>query len=318
MGYRRLRAILAVATSIGGGIAQAQGFPTRPVTLIVPWGAGGPTDIEMRVLAAATEKYLGQAIVIEYKPGAAGTLGPIQMAASAEPDGYTIAQISENVFAVPYMRETAFDPIKDLSYIIGLAGYTFGVVVRYDSPWTTIQELFTDAKAKPGKITYGSPGVGGSVHVGFMQIAQRKGIDWIDVPFKGSAEATEAILGGYVDLIGDPSAAMANPDQLRPLVTWGAHRTANWPMVPTLEEAGVDMVLEAPFGLAGPKNMNSKVAQILHDAFKKGMEDPSYTAVLALLDQKSYYLNSQDYREFAVHESAEQKRRVKELGLKQD
>ncbi len=221
MGHRGLRAILAVVASIAGGIAQGQGFPTRPVTLIVPWAPGGPTDIEMRALAAATEKYLGQAIVIEYKPGAAGTLGPIQMAATAAPDGYTIAQISENVFAAPYMREMAFDPIKDLSYVIGLSGYTFGVVVRNNSPWSTIQELFTDAKAKPGKITYGSPGVGGSVSVGFMLIAQREGIDWVDIPFRGSADATAAILGGYVDLIGDPSAAMANPEKLRTLVTWG-------------------------------------------------------------------------------------------------
>lgn len=318
MGRGRVGAIIAIAVALGDGSAQAQNFPTRSVTLIVPWAAGGPTDIEMRALAAATEKYLCQAIVIEYKPGAAGTLGPIQMAATAAPDGYTIAQISENVFAVPYMRETKFDPIEDLSYIIGLSGYTFGVVVRHDSPWTTIQELFTDAKAKPGKITYGSPGVGGSVSAGFMQIARREGIDWVDVPFRGSAEATAAILGGYVDLIGDPSAATANPGKLRTLVTWGARRTANWPMVPTLKEAGVNMVMEAPFGLAGPKNMNSRIVQILHDAFKKGMEDPSYTEVLARFDQKSYYLNSENYRVFAIHESAEMKRRVTELGLKQN
>ncbi len=89
-------------------------------------------------------------------------------------------------------------------------------------------------------------------------------------------------------------------------------------MVPTLEETGVNIVMEAPFGLAGPKNMNSKIVQILHDAFKKGTEDPSYAAVLARFDQKSYYLNSRDYREFAIHESADMKRRVTELGLKQD
>jgi tripartite-type tricarboxylate transporter receptor subunit TctC len=318
MGHKGRVAILAAAVSAWCGVAQAQSFPTRPVTLIVPWVAGGPTDIAMRAIAAATEKYLGQAIVIAYKPGAAGTLGPIQMAAAADPDGYTIAQISENVFRAPYMREMTFDPIRDLTYIIRLAGDKFGVVARDDARWTTFRELLADAKANPGKITYGSPGVGGSVNFGFMQIAKHEGINWINVPFKGSAEATVAMLGGYVDLIGDPSAAKANPEKLRPLVTWGDRRTANWPKVPTLKESGIDMVVEAPYGIAGPKGMDPKIVQILQDAFKKGMEEPSFTAVLAQLDEESYYLSSKDYHAFAMQEGVEQKRRVEELGLKQD
>jgi tripartite-type tricarboxylate transporter receptor subunit TctC len=318
MRHKSRAVMLAVAVTAWCGVAQAQSFPTRPVTMIVPWAAGGPTDVAMRAIAAATEKYLGQAIVIEYRPGAAGTIGPMQMAASANPDGYTIAQISENVFRAPYMRSTTFDPIQDLSYIIRLAGYTFGVVARKDARWTTFQDLVADAKANPGKITYGSPGVGGGVHFGFTQIAKHEGIDWVHVPFKGSAEATAAILGGYVDLIGDPSAAMANADKLRVLATWGAGRTANWPTVPTLKEIGVDMVVEEPYGLAGPKGMDPKIVNILHDAFKKGMEHPSYTAVLARLDEQSYYMSSRDYRDFAIRQVAEQKRRVEELGLKPD
>jgi tripartite-type tricarboxylate transporter receptor subunit TctC len=318
MGHNRLGVMLAVALAAWSGGAQAQGFPTRPVTMIVPWAPGGPTDVAMRSIAAATEKYLGQAIVIAYRPGAAGTVGPIQMAATANPDGYTIAQISENVFRAPYMRNTTFDPIQDLSYIIRLAGYTFGVVARNDARWTTFQDLVADAKANPGKITYGSPGVSGGVHLGFTRIAKHEGIDWVHVPFRGSAEATAAILGGHVDLIGDPSAAMANADKLRVLATWGAGRTANWPTVPTLREIGIDMVVEAPYGLAGPKGMDPKIVKILHDAFKKGMEDPSYTAVLARLDEESYYMGSSDYRDFAIQQVAEQKRRVEELGLQPD
>jgi tripartite-type tricarboxylate transporter receptor subunit TctC len=318
MGNKGLGAVLAAALAAWSGIAQAQSYPTRPVTLIVPWVPGGPTDVAIRTIAAATEKYLGQAIVVEYRPGAAGTIGPMQMAATANPDGYTIAQISENVFRAPYMGNTTFDPIQDLSYIIRLAAYTYGIVARNASRWTTFQDLIADAKANPGKITYGSPGVGGGVHFGFTQIAKHEGIDWVHVPFKGSAEATAALLGGYVDLIGDPSAAMANPDKLRVLTTWGAGRTANWPTVPTLKEIGIDMVVQEPYGLAGPKGMDPKIVKILHDAFKKGMEDPSYTAVLARLDEESYYMDSGDYRDFAIQQVAEQKRRVEELGLKPD
>jgi tripartite-type tricarboxylate transporter receptor subunit TctC len=126
------------------------------------------------------------------------------------------------------------------------------------------------------------------------------------------------MVGGVAVVIGDPSAAMANADKLRLLTTWGAHRTANWPMVPTLKEIGIDLVVAAPYGLAGPKGMDPKIVEILHDAFKKGMEDPSYTKVLARLDQAPYYLNSQDYHDFARRQVAEQKRLVKEFGLQQD
>jgi tripartite-type tricarboxylate transporter receptor subunit TctC len=315
MVHKGLGAIIAVGVTAWAAVADAQSFPTRPVTMIVPWVAGGPTDIAMRAIAAATERHLGQPIVIEYRAGAAGTLGPMQMAAMAKPDGYTIAQISENVFRAPYMRKTMFDPIQDLTYIIRLAGDKFGVVTRNDARWTTIQELLADAKANPGKITYGSPGVGGSVHIGFMQIAKHEGIDWIHVPFKGSAEATVAILGGHIDLIGDPSAVRANADKLQLLVTWGAHRTANWPTVPTLKEIGIDMVVDAPYGLAGPKGMDPRIVKVLHDAFKKGMEEPSYAAVLAELDQESYYLDSQDYHDFAMQQIGKEERSVEEFGL---
>jgi tripartite-type tricarboxylate transporter receptor subunit TctC len=316
---RGLAAISVAAAAALGGVAHAQTFPARAIILIVPWVAGGPTDVAMRAIAGAAEKHLGQAIVIENRPGAAGTLGPMQMA-TANPDGYTIAQIPVNVFRAPFMRQTTFDPIKDLTYIIRLTSYSFGVVVRRDAPWKTIQEFLAAARANPGKITFGSPGVGGGVHVGMVRIAKHEGIDWIHVPFRGSAEATIAILGGHVDAIGDPSAAqpLANGEALRVLVTWGARRSTNWPMVPTLREIGIDVVANEPYGLAGPKGMDPNVVKILHDAFKRGLEDPSCAAVLAQLDQGTSYLDSKAYHDFAIEEVREQQRVVEQLGLKQE
>ena len=110
--------------------AHAQNFPTKPVTLIVPWPAGGSSDLALRAFAEAAQKHLGQPIIIENRPGASGTLGPAQMAATAKPDGYTIAQMPITVFRLPYMTKTTFDPTKDFTYIAGLTGYTFGVVVQ--------------------------------------------------------------------------------------------------------------------------------------------------------------------------------------------
>src|SRR5262245_61304671 len=126
-----LAAGLAMAATVG--TAQGQAFPARPVTLIVPWPAGGSTDIGMRALASATEKHLGQSIVVENRPGGSGTLGPGQMAATAKPDGYAVTQIPITIFRFPFMQKTSFDPATDFTYIIGVSGYTFGVVVRDDA-----------------------------------------------------------------------------------------------------------------------------------------------------------------------------------------
>src|SRR3954454_3285598 len=139
----RWKAIRFITAAILGaavaGTAAAQQFPTRPVTLIVPWSAGGPSDIALRSLATATEKHLGQALVLENRPGASATLGPMQMAASARPGGYTIAQITLPVFRYPFLTKTIADPGKDFTYILGLSGYTLGVAVRSDAPWKTFQ-----------------------------------------------------------------------------------------------------------------------------------------------------------------------------------
>jgi tripartite-type tricarboxylate transporter receptor subunit TctC len=310
----------ALAFAAWAGSAQAQSFPARSVTLIVPWAAGGTTDIGMRALATATEKHLGQSIVIENRAGGSGTLGPGQMAATAKPDGYTLAQIPITVFRFPFMTKTTFDPAKDFSYIIGVSGYTFGVVVKPDAPWKTFPELLAEAKANPGKINYGTPGAGTSLHITMEQIAKQQGIKWTHVPYKGSAETSTAILGGHIHAVADSSgwAQLVNMGQLRLLVTWGAGRTRNWPAAPTLKEVGIDMVSNSPFGIAGPRGMEPGVVKVLHDAFKKGMEEPSYAEAMAKLDMEPFYLSSENYAKFAVEQIAEAKRFVAELGLKQD
>lgn len=320
----------AVATMLAAGLAlaalfpaewiaaaQAQTFPARPVTLIVPWPAGGTTDVGMRALASAAEKHLGQSIVIENRPGGSGTLGPGQMAATAKPDGYTLAQIPISIFRFPFMQKTTFDPAVDFTYIIGVSGYTFGVVVKDDAPWKTFQDLTAAAKADPGKINYGTPGTGTSLHIAMEQIAKRQGLKWTHVPFKGNADAMNALLGGHIHALADSSgwAQLVNAGRFRLLVTWGAARTKNWPAVPTLREIGIDMVANSPFGIAGPKGMDPKVVKVLHDAFKKGLEDPSYVEAMAKLDMERFYLSSEDYQKFALQQIEEARHFIAELGL---
>jgi tripartite-type tricarboxylate transporter receptor subunit TctC len=310
---------VAYVSSPGRAFASASKSvnPSRPVKLIVPWSAGGATDVAVRALAAATEKYLGQSITIENQSGAGGTRAVQRMAETASPDGYVIAQIPQAVFRARAMRQTSIDPLNDLTFIIGLTANVYGLAVQAKAPWSGFADLLADARARPGELTYATSGVATTPHLVMNKISLMKGIKWNHVPFRGSGDSMNALLGGHVDMMADGSAwhEMVDAGRLRLLVTWGAERSELWPNVPTLRELGIDLVGNSPYGLAGPRGMNSDVVQKLHDAFRSGMEDPQYLAVLRQLDQKPQYMSSEDYAEYARRESVEQRLLVKELGL---
>jgi tripartite-type tricarboxylate transporter receptor subunit TctC len=137
--------------------AHGQAFPSKPITLIVPWPAGGSTDRHLRTLAEIASKHLGQPIIIENKPGGGGTLGPGTMACTAKPDGYTIAQFPMGMLRIPHMQKTAWDPIKDFTFIIGVTGYTFGFVVRADSPYKTFKDYIEAARKARARSTTAPP-----------------------------------------------------------------------------------------------------------------------------------------------------------------
>ncbi len=318
--YGKILFVVAVVLSLTATPALGAEFPAKPVTLIVPWAAGGSTDITMRALAETTGKYLGQPVIVENKPGGGGTVGGATMAATAKPDGYTVAQIPISVFRYPYIMKVTWDPLKDFSYIIHLTGYTFGVVVKTDAPWKNFNEFIAYAKANPGKIRYATPGAGTSLHITMETLAMKQGIKWVQVPMKGGGETTPAVLGGHVEATADSTgwAPQVDAGQLRLLVTWGNNRTKKWPNVPTLKELGYGIVSNSPFGIAGPKNMDPKTMKVLHDAFKKGMEDPAYLKVLDKFDMEPYYLNSADYAKFVKELCAEEKVILEKLGLKKN
>ena len=288
--------------------AAAQQFPSKPVTLIVPWPAGGVTDICMRALAEATGKYLGQPVIVDNRPGASGTLGPGAML-NAKPDGYTLTQVPISVFRLPHVEKTPFDPLVDLTYIVGVSGYTFGVVVRSESPWQTWNDFLAYSKANPDKISYGTPGANTSLHITMEEIAFRPGIKWIHVPHKGAAPSMQALLGGHIDSAADSTswAPLVSAGRLRLLVTWGENRTKRFPDVPTLKELGYGIVSNSPYGIAGPKGMDPKIVQVLHDAFRKGMEDPIHLSVLEKYDQELWYRSSEDYTRYAREAFAAEK-----------
>jgi tripartite-type tricarboxylate transporter receptor subunit TctC len=295
--------------------AAAQGYPNRPITLIVPWPAGGPTDAHLRKLAEIAAKHLGQSIVVENKPGAAGMLGPAGMARNAAPDGYTISQLTINALRQPHMQKVDWDPLKDFTWIIGVSGYTFGMVVKADSPIKSFQDLIAYAKANPGKLSYGSTGTGTSPHLLVEQVADKAGVQLLHIPFKGNADSTQALMGGHVMAQSDSSGWGKFVDQgaFRLLVTFGAERT-RWG-APTAKELGYDVVSYSPYGIAGPKGMDPKIVKTLHDAFKKAMDDPEHLKVLQSLDQVYWYRSTEDYAKWAAETFVSERALVERLGL---
>lgn len=304
----------ALATSSLG--AQAQSFPVKPIKLVIAFPAGGPTDITMRVLADNASKILGQPVVVENKPGAGGTL-PAQALQGTSADGYTLAQIPLGVFRLPYTTKINWDPVKDISYVLNVTGYAFGVVVPADSPLKTWTHFVAWAKANPGKLSYGSTGTMTSPHLTMELVAQKLGMELLHVPYKGSADLMQAILGGQLMAAADSTgfAPQVEAGKLRVLNTWGAERLAKFPDAPTLKELGLDLVQNSPFGIGAPKGTPTAVVKRLHDAFKQAMEQENYRSALARYDMVPIYMSSATYQKFAADTFEREKALVEKLGL---
>jgi tripartite-type tricarboxylate transporter receptor subunit TctC len=313
---RQLVATSALTPALAALPAHAQEFPARPVTLYITFPAGGPTDVAGRALAEATAKHLGQAIVVENKPGAAGTLGALAMT-NTKPDGYTLTMLPATVFRTPQIEKMAVDPLKDLTYISGVSAYLFAILVRTDSPWKTLKELLDHAKANPGKVSFGSHGIGSTMHLAMEDVALQSGAKLNHIPFKGSVDMLTAILGGHVDVAADTTGAIPHvaAGKLRPLSVFTDKRAAVWPDAPTMRELGFNVQGASPYGIGGPKGMDAAVVKKLHDAFKKGLEDMSHMAVLNRLHQEVWYRSPEDYDKFAREQWGREKVALERLGL---
>jgi len=297
--------------------SMAAEYPTKPITLIMPWPAGGSTDLVGRALVNAAKKYIGQPIIVENKPGGGGTVGT-SFILTKPPDGYTIGINSCNTVIISYhMGKLDFHPINDFTYIMRLCGYLYGLVVQADSPWKTIQDFIQSARSAPQTISYGTSGIGSSGHLSMEELAYTAGVRLIHVPYKGGAECTTALLGGHVDAVSDSSgwASLVDGGKFRLLVIYSEQRSPRYPKVPTVKESGFDVVWAGPIAVFGPKGMPTPVVKKLHDAFKKAMDDPEYQAVLKRFDMPPLYMNSEDCRK-DVHQNLERiGNLVQKLGL---
>lgn len=292
-------------------------FPSKPVTLIVPFQAGVSADLLFRGIAESASKHLGQPMVIDNKPGGSATLGAAHMANNAKPDGYTIGQLTITAFRVPYMQKATFDPVKSFTPIIQLGGYTLGAVVKSDGPFKKWQDVLDFAKTNPGKFTYATIGPATTNAIAMELMARKSGVKFTHIPTKGGGESIAAVLGGHITaMVESPAwAPLVASGQFRLLMVLNGERSKKWPDVPTLKELGYSYEFDSPFGVVGPKGMDPAIVKKLHDAFKKAYDDPKVAPLFEKFDFTRRYMNTADYQAFVPKLAEEEKAALVRLGL---
>jgi tripartite-type tricarboxylate transporter receptor subunit TctC len=297
--------------------ARANTFPSKPITLVLPFPPGGSFDPILRALCNAASQDLGQPIVLMHKPGGGGVTGTASLATMTESDGYTIAVMHNSVIRQPLLMKTPWDPLKDFSYLLGLADLSTGISVAADAKWQTLAELLADAKARPGLISWGNVGAISVNRIYAERLAKSAGVRFNMIPYKGGSEAFQALLGHHLDVYGDPGfGPMAVSGKVRVLATFTEQRLKRWQQVPTMKELGHDFVIESPIGLVAPKNLDPAAAARLHSAFKKAMDDPDYKRMLEEFDMAPHYRSGPAYRSYAEAQLVKEKTMLDESGFK--
>ena len=316
------RAALVGASALpfaAAGAARAQAkFPDRPIRLIIPWAAGGPADAGFRILAQSVSKKLGQQVIVDNKAGASGIMGAMALQ-EAKPDGYTISQMHMSVLRQPLLnKQLTYNPIDDLTYILQITGFIMGVVVKADAPWKTLPELLAYAKANPGKLNWGTLGIGSTQHLAMERVGiAQGGLSWTHAPYRGTADTLRALLGGEIDFASESSgwAPMVQAGQLRLLAVFTAERAKRFPDVPTVKELGIDVVIDSPGGLIGPKGMDPAVVAILADAFRAAAQEPEHLKFLENMDQPLILLDGPAYKVAMAKTYEEEKELLRRLNL---
>ncbi len=298
--------------------AAADEYPSRPITFICPWPAGGTADQSMRAICQVASRVLKQPIAVMNQAGAAGMIGA-KAIASAKPDGYTIGQIPISVTRFSQLGTLQADPRTDFTYLARTSGQTFGIAVLPGSPFKTLKDMVAAAKANPGKVTYGHSGVGGATHVGMEEFALAAGIQLNAIAYKGGAPALQDTLGGQVDMLVDSSswAPHVEAGKLRLLATWGEQRTARFKETPTLKDAGYNVVVDAPNGIGAPKGLPPAVERKLRDALRVAVQSDEFKAVADRIDAPVMYLDGPDYHAYVKTVYERETQLIQRLKLKE-
>lgn len=299
-----LRLLILVAIGLPVAVLAQDGYPTRPITMVVAFPPGGVAEITGRPTAIAMEKVLKQRVIIENKPGAAGATGNAYVA-NSKPDGYTLLMALSSISVIPEAeRLQGHKPPYELSQFVPIALVSADpvvLVVRADAPWKTVQEFIADAKQRPNKITYSSSGIYGALHMPFVMLEHATGTSLWHVPYNGGGPAIQALLGSQVDVtLGGPATMIGHikGGRLRPLANFGDRRLASLPDVPTLKEVGISAEYFIWSGLMAPAGTPAAIVQKLRDAVREGVQDPAFKDAMAKVETPVSYLDAPEFQKF--------------------
>ncbi len=311
---------IAIASLLGALMASssafAQDYPSRPIRIIVPYAPGG-TDQQLRLLAPALQKLIGQSIVVENIAGAGAAIGT-NAVKSARPDGYTLLYTGTGALTVgPNIGKTPYT-MDDLVPIGNVIGTPFVLAARPTAPFKTLAEMVAYGKANPGKITFGSAGHGTTTHMAGEAIAGAAGFQILHVPYQGIGPAVASILGGNVDLVvGLPNAIMphVNAGKLVPLAITGPQRSDLMPGFITVREGGIDMIDVTKFGFFAPKGTPDAILQKWIAAVPEAMKSPEFVEATKRTFNSTMYLDPVQFKAVLDNEDKHFKKLIKDLKL---
>jgi len=312
-----LQVLLVFIIALAGAWSwAASDFPAKPIELIVPYPAGGSTDVAARALAKAAEQVLKQPIVIINKAGGGGVVG-MSGVATAKNDGYTLGTLPPAVFNAYYMQDIPFVPVEAFAPVMVFGGWSFGLFVKSDSPWKNVSDFVRYAKENPGNIKFSTPGPGTSPHLAIAELALKADIKLVHVPQKGDPPSITALLGGHIIAASGSSTFFPHvkSGDLRMLATYGDSRLAAFPSVPTLKESGYDISYPSYLGIVGPKGLPESVVQVLNNAFKKAMEDQHFKKTMETFDMPVTYLGTAEYKHYITKIDKDSATLIPALGL---
>lgn len=309
---------LAVVTVVLAGPAAAQEkFPKDPVTIVVPYAAGGSHDLVARALQPQLEKALGAPVLVENKPGGGSTIA-CNFVKTSPPNGYTLVTVSPTLSIIKYTlpdSNVTFDQFEPVAYV----GYTpQGVFTRTDAPWNNLKELLDYAKANPGKVKCGNAGHGGNFHMGAVGIEQATGVKFTHIPFKGAAPSVPAVMGGHVDIIVSTIADtlhMVKGGSLKVLGLAAPERNKFAPDAQTFKELGYDIEFSTYWSYLGPKGMPKDRVKILYEAFKKATETKEVKEFFDMQGVTPALKSPEELAEYYKKEDVKWARLIKEGGL---
>ena len=312
---------LGLALLLCVGLAQAQAYPNKPIRLIVPWPPGGGVDTAARIIAQPLAERLGQPIIVENKPGVAGNLGTAQFIKEA-PDGHAIlmGSLSPNAVNPHLYSKLGFDPIKDFEFVALAYIVPSFLVVPANSPVNSPKELVAMAKANPGKLNFGSGGVGSSQHLFGVMFNAATGIDTVHISYKGTAPAESALVAGEIDYMVDPPTALpfVTAGRLKALAVASPTRSASLPNLPTLDELGIPGVHTSTFyGFMAPAGTPRAIVDRLNKEINAVLQTPDMQARVAKNAAQTYNWSPEEFGKFVRGEIERYREVVKQSGAKQ-